>query len=208
MTVATAGIPTPTDEQVMWLVKQEGDPEVFARLVHRWQQPLQRLCWRMTGDPHQAEDLTQTAFLKVFAQRAAWEPGGRFSTFLWRVALNLCHDELRRVRRRSELPLQALETPEGGGRDLVDGGAAPDSAAAQRDQGEQVRRALLALSPIHREVLILRHYEGFKFHEIASLLRVPEGTVKSRMAEGLTHLGRRLGHLREAGADASVRAAE
>jgi len=74
-----------SDEQTMWRVKMYDDPQAFARLVARWEKPIQRLCARMTGDPHRAEDLTQTAFARVFARRANWEPSGRFSTFLWRI---------------------------------------------------------------------------------------------------------------------------
>ena len=86
-----------SDEQMMWRVKLHDDPQAFARLVSRWERPIQRLCARMTGDAHRAEDLAQTAFVRVFARRADWEPAGRFSTFLWRIALNLCYDELRRT---------------------------------------------------------------------------------------------------------------
>src|SRR6266571_4489477 len=91
-----------SDEQMMWRVKMHNDPQAFARLVTRWEKPIQRLCARMTGDPHRAEDLTQAAFARVFARRANWEPSGRFSTFLWRIALNLCYDDLRRQQRRRE----------------------------------------------------------------------------------------------------------
>ena len=90
-----------SDEQMMWRVKLQDDPQAFARLVARWEKPIQRLCARMTGDVHRAEDLTQAAFARVFAGRADWMPTGRFSTFLWRIALNLCHDELRRTLRQS-----------------------------------------------------------------------------------------------------------
>ena len=69
-----------TDEQMMWRVKLDGDAEAFARLVARWEQPIQRLCARMTGDVHRAEDLAQTAFVRVFARRADWQPTARFST--------------------------------------------------------------------------------------------------------------------------------
>src|SRR6266496_1970649 len=95
-----------SDEQNMWRVKLHDDPEAFGRLMARWERPIQRLCARMTGDPHRAEDLAQTAFVRVFARRANWEPSGRFSTFLWRIALNLCYDEARRIHRRGECSLE------------------------------------------------------------------------------------------------------
>lgn len=189
---------TTSDEQMMWRVKMHDDPQAFARLVARWEKPIQRLCARMTGDVHRAEDLTQTAFARVFARRADWEPAGRFSTFLWRVALNLCHDELRRTRRRGEFSLDALG--EDGGAGLESFAAdepSPDAQAELQERGELVRRALLELAPHYREVVVLRHYEGLKFREIGDVLGIPEGTVKSRMAEALGQLQKLLKHVNE-----------
>jgi RNA polymerase sigma-70 factor (ECF subfamily) len=187
-----------SDEQTMWRVKMQDDPQAFARLVSRWERPIQRLCARMTGDPHRAEDLSQTAFARVFARRADWEPTGKFSTFLWRIALNLCHDELRKTKRRGELSLEAIEDEAG---DAVEHFAtndlSPDAEADAREREEQVRRAMQELPAHYRAVVVLRHYEQLKFHEIAEVLGIPEGTAKSRMAEALTQLSRRLKHLNE-----------
>jgi RNA polymerase sigma-70 factor (ECF subfamily) len=187
-----------SDEQTMWRVKMQDDPQAFARLVARWERPIQRLCARMTGDPHRAEDLSQTAFARVFARRADWEPTGKFSTFLWRIALNLCHDELRKTKRRGELSLEAIEDEAG---DAVEHFAtndlSPDAEADAREREEQVRRAMQELPAHYRAVVVLRHYEQLKFHEIAEVLGIPEGTAKSRMAEALTQLSRRLKHLNE-----------
>jgi RNA polymerase sigma-70 factor, ECF subfamily len=187
------------DEQLMWRVKRDDDAAAFARLVARWEKPIQRLCFRMTGDGHRAEDLTQTAFTRVFTRRAEWEPTGKFSTFLWRVALNLCHDELRRRQRRGEFSLEAL-SEEGDGvaseRFAADH-PQPDAEAEASERGEQVRRALDRLAGHYREVVVLRHYEGLKFREISEVLGIPEGTVKSRMTEALAQLTRLLKHLNE-----------
>ena len=189
----------PNDEHLMWRVKLEDDPQAFASLVGRWERPIRSLCERMTGDPHKAEDLTQTAFARVFARRADWEPAGRFSTFLWRVALNLCHDESRRMSRRGECSLDALEEEDSGAAWPIFTGdePGPDVQTDTRERSELVRQALQKLAPHHREVVVLRHYERLKFHEIGAVLGIPEGTVKSRMAEALTHLGRLLKHLNE-----------
>lgn len=189
---------SPGDEQLMWRVKLQDDPHAFARLVARWEKPIQRLCFRMTGDAHRAEDLAQTAFTRVFTRRAQWEATGRFSTFLWRVALNLCHDELRRQRRRAEFSLHALEEVEGAGVErFAADEPAPDAQAESEERGEMVRQALGQLAAQHREVVVLRHYEGLKFREIGEVLGIPEGTVKSRMAEALHHLSRLLKHVNE-----------
>src|SRR5262245_1697732 len=91
-----------SDEQAMWRVQAEDDERAFAQLVHRWESPIQRLCLRMTGDAQRAEDLAQEAFVRVFARRKEYQHGGKFSTWLWRIALNLCYDELRRRQRRAK----------------------------------------------------------------------------------------------------------
>jgi RNA polymerase sigma-70 factor (ECF subfamily) len=187
-----------SDEQMMWRVKLDDDPQAFGRLMARWERPIQRLCARMTGDQHRAEDLAQTVFVRVFARRADWEPTGRFSTFLWQIALNLCRDDLRRTRRRGESSLEALDEETGRGLELLAADEpAPDELAETRERGELVRDALQRLAPHYREVVVLRHYEGLKFNEIGRVLEIPEGTVKSRMAEALTQLSRTLKHIND-----------
>ncbi len=162
-----------TDEQAMWRVQTQDDEHAFAQLVRRWEVPIQRLCARMTGDLHRAEELAQEAFARVFAKRKDYQPTGRFSTWLWRIAVNLCYDELRRRKRRDAEP-------------------APDVSLLDQERGELVRAALMKLPEAYRTVLVLRHYENMKFREIAAVLDVPEGTVKSRMAEALTQMARLL----------------
>jgi RNA polymerase sigma-70 factor (ECF subfamily) len=172
----------PSDEQLMWRLQHGNDPAAFDQLVHRWREPVRRLGFRMTGDHHRAEDLAQETFSRIFAKRADYRPDSRFSTFLWRVALNLCHDEFRRQSRRRELSLDEDEPFN----------EAPEpSPAVQLELSEcadSVRHALQRLPEHYRAVVILRHYEGLKLREIAEVLEVPEGTVKSRMAEALDRL--------------------
>ncbi len=177
----------------MWRVKTEDDHLEFARLVKRWDEPIRRLCTRMTGDPHRAEDLRQETFLRLFERRKDYQVTGRFSTYLWRIALNLCYDELRRQERRLEFVRDA-EPGETGGEatECAAEGPGPDARAAQQEEGELVRQALGRLPEIYRTVLVLRHYEDMKLAKIAEILEIPEGTVNSRMAEALTRLSRML----------------
>ncbi len=178
-----------TDEQAMWRVQTADDPAAFARLVERWEAPIQRLCARMTGDLHRAEDLAQEAFSRVFSRRRDFQPSGRFSTWLWRIAINLCHDEIRRRHRRPEW-LMETEGNDGadGGPVLMSEAPSPSEIVERLEEAEQVRRALQRLPETQRTVVVLRHYEGLKFSEIAEVLGIPEGTVKSRMFEALERL--------------------
>ena len=179
-----------SDEQAMWRVQMQDDAEAFAVLVERWEEPIQNLCTRMLGDAHRGEDLAQEAFARVFAKRKDYEPRGKFSTFLWRVALNLCYDELRRRDRRRETSLEgAFDNDEP---DYASDELPPDISLAREESAERVRTSLMKISEAYRSVLVLRHYEDLKFREIADVLGIPEGTVKSRMVEGLSQLARLL----------------
>jgi len=177
----------------MWRVKQDTDRLAFDRLVSRWEEPIRRLCTRMTGDVHRGEDLKQETFLRLFEKRKDYQPTARFSTFLWRVALNLCYDELRRQqRRRCFFTENAMDQAEDGPAEAVAESPGPDLQTAVLEEGELVRRALLQLPEIYRAVVVLRHYEGLKLAKIAEVLEIPEGTVNSRMAEALTRLSQML----------------
>jgi RNA polymerase sigma-70 factor (ECF subfamily) len=180
-----------TDEDAMCQVKLYDDHQEFDRLVKRWEQPIRRLCTRMLGDPHRGDDLKQDTFLRLFEKRKAYEPKGRFSTFLWRIAMNLCYDELRRQKRRREL----LEPADPGQEnefvyEPVSELSGPDTQTAELEEGELVRRAVMQLPEIYRAVVVLRHYEDLKLCRIAEILEIPEGTVNSRMAEALVRLSR------------------
>jgi RNA polymerase sigma-70 factor (ECF subfamily) len=181
-----------SDEQAMWRVQMHDDAEAFAELMRRWTGPIQRLCARMTGDRHKAEDLAQEAFARLFAKRKEYQPSGRVSTLLWRIALNLCYDELRRRKRRGESSLDAEGSGESGPAERASDDATPDQSIVAEESAELVRQALLRLPETYRCVVVLRHYEGLKFREIADVLNLPEGTVKSRMAEALSQLSRLL----------------
>ncbi len=193
-----------SDEESMWRVKTEGDHQAFGRLVRRWEAPIRRLCTRMTGDPELGEDLKQETFLRLFEKRKSYQPTGRFSTFLWRIALNLCYDELRRQQRRRQFLRDPA--PDSDGVENAESAAdspGPDARAAVLEEGELVRQAVLQLPDIYRAVIVLRHYEGMKLAKIAEVLEIPEGTVNSRMAEALSRLSRTLApKLKEANAPA------
>ena len=182
-----------SDEEAMRRVRTDDDQDAFALLVRRWEKPIQRLCTRMIGDPHRAEDLSQETFARLFARRRHYEPVAMFSTFIWRIAINLCHDELRRLRRRDERSLDDEDDEAwtaGGTPEASD--APPDVAVEEKERAEMVRKALLCLPEEHRAVVVLRHYEGLKYREIGEVLGIPEGTVKSRMARALSRLASQL----------------
>jgi len=182
-----AGLFASSDEQNMWRVQTSSDPEAFARLVARWQDPIYRLCARMTGDYVRAEDLTQEIFTKVFIRAKDFQPHAKFSTWLWRIALNHCYDELRRMKRRHESSLDedADAFPE-----LASAAASPDAQTVSDEECALVRGSLLRLPEISRTVLALRYCEGLKLREISEILELPESTIHSRIAVALAQITR------------------
>ena len=175
----------------MWQVKTYDDHHEFARLVKRWEEPIRRLCVRMIGDEARGDELKQDAFLRLFERRKEYQPTARFSTFLWRIALNLCYDELRRQQRRREL-FESAPASEEQEAEAIAEAPGPDLQAATIEEGELVRNAVLQLPDIYRAVVVLRHYQDMKLSKIAEILEIPEGTVNSRMAEALARLSRLL----------------
>jgi len=177
-----------TDEQAMWRVQMRDDHRAFAHLVERWEAPILRLCARMTGDPHRGEDLKQEAFARVFVHRKDFRPPAKFSTWLWRITLNLCYDELRKRERHGECPLEeewidherACEEP------------LPDKRLVSSEECDLVRQALLRLPDVQRAALFLRYCEGLKLRELAEILEVPETTAASRVSAGLAQITRLL----------------
>jgi RNA polymerase sigma-70 factor (ECF subfamily) len=177
-----------SDEQAMWRVQTEDDHAAFALLVERWREKIRQLCIRMTGNIHNGEDLAQDVFARVFDKRREFRGASKFSTWLWRIAVNRCYDEMRRPASRAtteslddESSTVVLDI------NVADERTPRDSLAAQ-EEAELVRQALMRLPENYRTVLVLRHYENLKLREIAEVLDVPEGTVSSRMAEALSQM--------------------
>ncbi len=185
---ADAGL---SDEQAMCRVQGTDDHRAFALLVERWERPITDLCVRMTGDAHRGADLKQETFSRLYSKRREYKPIGRFSGYLWRMALNVCYDELRKNQRHPTTPFQETNGAEAES-DFSSEQNSPREDAAQAEEGRLVRNAIQALPEIYRTVIILRHYENLKLREIAEILDVPPGTVNSRMAEALDQLAGRL----------------
>jgi len=181
-----------SDEKVMLRVQREGDERAFALLLRRWEEKIQRLCFRMTGDEHRGEELAQEVFTRLYAHRHGYRNEGKLSSYLWRIALNVCYDEQRRIRNEREISAGSYEEDFAAGSETDSASDTPETAAGKKEQAQLVRNSLLRLPEMHRVVLILRHYEELKFREIAEVLGIAEGTVKSRMAEALNRLGRLL----------------
>ncbi len=180
----------PSDEDLVRRF-QGGDETAFEAMVSRWNEPILELATRLTGDLEEAKDVRQMALLKTYQGLDRFEGRSRFSTWIYRVVLNLCRD-----RARSGAVRARVFEPGGG---ALDGAAVLEEtgfhAARDRELARVVAEAVLGLPAPEREVVVLRHYHDLPFPAVAEIVGCPVTTVKSRMARGLTLLRSRLATL-------------
>ncbi len=165
-----------------------GDNSAWEALLGAYSRKLYNLCYRFTGRAAEAEDLTQEVFIKVFQTLKTYDAAqGTFSTWIHRVARNHLVDHYRRTRRERAMSLdeepEALE-------ERPAPGAGPGARVESRERRELLQRGLNQLSPDLREAVILRDLHDLDYQEIALVLGVPEGTVKSRINRGRLELAR------------------
>jgi RNA polymerase sigma-70 factor (ECF subfamily) len=180
----------PTDEELV-LRFQGGDEDAFESMVARWNEPILQLATRLTGDLEEAKDVRQMALLKTYQGLERFEGRARFSTWIYRVVLNLCRDK----KRGSDVRTRAFE---GAVRERDGDYVLQETGfhlARDRELAGIVARAVLALPAAEREVVVLRHYHDLAFPAIAEILGSPVTTVKSRMTRGLELLRTRLATL-------------
>jgi len=182
----------PSNDELMQRVK-DGDMSAFDIIVRRWEYRLFNLVYKMVGDPETTKDTCQEVFLQVYRAAKRYKPLNQFDTWIYRIAVNCSINKLKKMERHRTFPLTMLFERKDGKRQnladtLPDPEPRPDEVAQQNEVAEHVRKALSRLPYEQRVVIILRHYEGLKFQQIASILNCPIGTVKSRMYYGLDQL--------------------
>lgn len=172
-----------------------GETDAFNLLVRRWERQIYGLTLRMLGRDEEAKDATQETFLSAYRNLSKFRGEAKFSSWIYRIALNICNT---RLRSRSKFTVSLDEQREMSGFELAADTDDLGSGIQQEQITRHVRRALQGLPSDMRQVIIMKEYEGLKFSEIAEVLGIPLSTVKTRMYTGLTELRKRLGHLREA----------
>ncbi|MGH9722371.1 MAG: RNA polymerase sigma factor [Bryobacteraceae bacterium] len=166
-----------------------GDDTAWEDLVHGHTRRVYALCYRFTGKDSEAQDLTQEVFLRIFRSLKSYRSDeGAFVTWLSRLTRNLLIDHYRRTRQERvtdsiEEQLPVIE-------ETVSASARPEGLVAGREASELVQSGLLKLSPELREAVILRDLQEMEYREMARVLGIPEGTVKSRINRGRAELGR------------------
>lgn len=175
-----------------------GDAAAWEEIVQRYHRRIYNICYRFAGSADDAQDLTQEVFIRMYRTLNSYDvERGAFVTWLTTMTRNLLVDHFRKTRQ--DRLTDSLDTTPSEHEDAVplgeripDAGPAPDSGIQSREARETVHQALQKLSPELREAVILRDLQDMDYKEIAMVLKVPEGTVKSRINRGRAELGRLL----------------
>jgi RNA polymerase sigma-70 factor (ECF subfamily) len=170
------------DSQLIEQIRS-GNTGAFNHLVTRWEKPIHRFAFRYIADNDDAADITQKTFIKAYQSLDSLQDTDKFSSWIYRIASNLCIDETRRNGKLKISPLESwIESSE------VAAVNTPETKLEKNELGKLMQKALLAIPDDQRTVIILKEYEGLKFREIAHILQESENTVKSRMYYGLNAL--------------------
>ena len=172
-----------TDEELMTLCR-EGEDAALEVLFRRFQHPIYNFSLRFLRDPARADDVLQETFLRLYSSRRNWEPTARFSSWVFRIARNLCVDEVRRYWNRQVFPESQLPSAGEGGPDFIDSRPGREMDARDRMDEERmagmIADAIESLSDEQREVMILHKYHGLSYPEIAEILSVSPESIKQR----------------------------
>ena len=177
---------------------RQGDHEAMAALVAEHSSAILTVAWRMLGDRAAAEDVAQETFLAAFRALPGFRGEARFSTWLYRIAVNRCRDVLRARAHRREI---AADAPgEDGDSSVEPVGTSPEHRTPEqvlldRQQASQVADALGRLQPIYREAFVLRHVEGLSYEEMSEVLGVDGGTLRMRVYKARKELSHELAAL-------------
>jgi RNA polymerase sigma-70 factor, ECF subfamily len=182
---------TRTDEELVARATA-GDVDSFNQLVSRWERPIFALAYRTLGREEDARDVVQDAFLRAYRGLRGFKGEAKFSSWLYRITLNLCRDWIRRERRAPVVSVPDGVDPV----DLADSRASPvesvEDLVGRREMSQAVARAMAELPEDQRAAILLKEYHGLTFQEIADMLHCPLSTVKTRLYQGLSVLRRRL----------------
>jgi len=163
--------PAPPQDDELVQSTLHGKPDAFATLVERYDRSVYHLAYRTMHDPEEARDIAQEAFFKAYRSLRTFRPGAKFSTWIFSITYHACCDRLNRRKRYSseELPERA------------DSGPGPAETAVAQDEARRLRAAVDALPEKYRTAITLYHLQGKQYEEIARVLNIPMGTVKTHL---------------------------
>jgi len=148
----------------------KGDRQAFETLLIRYEKPVYNAAYRMLHSRDDAQDVTQTVFLKVYENLDQYDPKYRFFSWIYRIALNESVNVLKKTNRLEPLDTEAISDTRG-----------PEQQASSEQVSKGVQTALMTIKPDYRSVVVLKHFLGCSYTEISEILDIPEKTVKSRL---------------------------
>jgi RNA polymerase sigma-70 factor (ECF subfamily) len=180
--------PKTADEDIEAVLEcQKGDANAFEGLVERHQKKMLNIAYRMMGDYDEACDVTQEAFLSAYKSIKKFKAEAKFSTWLYRIVVNYSKNRLKQLRSRGQREVISIDDSGGIKTEgaLCQSSASDDNPGTQMERREreaQVQKCITSLDEEYREVLVLRDIQGLSYEEIKDILKIPEGTVKSRIS--------------------------
>ncbi|MFW6205829.1 MAG: RNA polymerase sigma factor [Gemmatimonadota bacterium] len=189
-----------SDKDVIAQARQ-GRDSAFRELISRYERPVFSVIYRMVGDRELSEDLAQDTFIKVLNALDKYDPSYKFSSWIFKIAHNTTIDHLRK-KQPETLSLEGSphartrEQAEATAFTPVDRAEDPEGYTASQQIGEEIETALQGLRPEYREAILLWHVEGRPYDEIAEIMDLPLGTVKTFIHRGRNELRKKLEHLR------------
>lgn len=163
----------------------KGDQNAFGEIVEIYKDKVYQICFRMLWDRHEAEDAAQEAFIKAFVNIHTYDPEKKFATWLYRIATNLCIDRIRKKKPDYHLDAEISGT-EGLNMysQIASAEELPEEAVENSELQEIIQSAIFKLPEKYRSVIILKYIEELQLQEIADILELPLGTVKTRVHRG------------------------
>jgi RNA polymerase sigma-70 factor (ECF subfamily) len=171
---------------------RSGDSNAFELLMHAYEKKVYSMALRMSGSAEDAFDLSQEIFLRIYRSIGLFKMESSVSTWIYRLSTNVCIDFLRRRKKRPETALISEQEDGEYENEIPDTRYSPESEYDKTELREQLSKALLCLSPEHRQIVVLRDINGLSYTEIADLLGIEEGTVKSRLFRAREQLRRQM----------------
>ncbi len=174
----------------------KGDQNAFAEIVELFQDKLYRICYRMLGNQHEAEDIAQEAFVRAFINIHTFDTNRKFSTWLYRIGTNLCIDRIRKKKPDYYLDAEVAGTE---GLNMYSQIASKDQLPEQEvlkmEMQDRVQYEISRLPDKYRAVIVLKYMEDLPLQEISEILEMPLGTVKTRIHRGREALRKQLSNM-------------
>ena len=176
-------------ESEMVRMAQAGSEQAFESLVTAYERKIYTLAYRYTGNEQDALDICQEVFIRVYRSISGFKEESAFSTWIYRIASNICIDYSRKKQGKGTVPLYFQgEDGEEMAMEIPDPAEGPEAALDRRELRGDIERALSYLTEEHRQIVLLRDISGLSYGEIGEALAMPEGTVKSRLARARLNL--------------------